>query len=47
MGLFPMAKIGLDLSGPYPTTMSGSKYFEITDHYSGWIEAFHAKSKHA
>ena len=23
---YPMAKISLDLSGPYPTTLSGNKY---------------------
>ena len=23
---YPMAKISLDLSGPYPTSMSGNKY---------------------
>ena len=38
---YPMAKLSLDLSGPYPTTMSGNKYIiAFVDWYSGWPEAF-------
>lgn len=38
---FAFAKIGLDLSGPYPTTLSGNKYIAtFVDWYSGWPEAF-------
>ena len=37
----PMAKLSLDLSGPYPTTMSGNKYIiAFVDWCSGWPEAF-------
>ena len=37
---YPFAKIGLDLSGPYPTTLSGNKYIiSFVDWYSGWPEA--------
>ena len=38
---FAFAKIGLDLSGPYPVTLSGNKYIAtFVDWYSGWPEAF-------
>ena len=41
-----MAKLGLDLSGPYPTTMSGNKYIiAFVDWYSGWPEAFAVPDK--
>ena len=37
---FPLAKLGLDVSGPYPTTLSGNKYIiSFVDWYSGWPEA--------
>ncbi|KAK3107412.1 hypothetical protein FSP39_013983 [Pinctada imbricata] len=45
---YPFAKIGLDLSGPYPTTLSGSKYIvSFIDIYSGWPEAFAVPDKSA
>ena len=38
---FAFAKIGLDLSGPYPVTLSGNKYIAtFVDWYSGWPESF-------
>ena len=38
---FPFAKLGLNVSGPYPTTLSGNKYIIcFVDWYSGWSEAF-------
>ena len=43
-----MAKISLDLSGPYPTTLSGNKYINaFVDWYSGWPEAFAVPDKTA
>ena len=34
---YPMAKVSLDLSGPYPTTLSGNKYIiAFVDWFSGW-----------
>ena len=45
---YPMAKLGLDLSGPYPTTLSGNKYIiAFVDWYSGWPEAFAVPDKTA
>ena len=45
---YPMAKISLDLSGPYPTTLSGNKYIiAFVDWYSGWPEAFPVPDKTA
>ncbi|KAK3097609.1 hypothetical protein FSP39_011373 [Pinctada imbricata] len=45
---YPFAKIGLDLSGPYPTTFSGNKYIvSFIDVYSGWPEAFPVPDKSA
>ena len=45
---FPFAKIGLDLSGPYPKTLSGNKYIiGFVDWYSGWCEAFAVPDKTA
>ncbi|KAK3083458.1 hypothetical protein FSP39_023123 [Pinctada imbricata] len=45
---YPFAKIGLDLSGPYPTTLSGNKYIvSFIDIYSGWPEAFAVPDKSA
>lgn len=45
---YPMAKISLDLSGPYPTSMSGNKYIiAFVDWFSGWPEAFSVPDKTA
>ena len=45
---YPFAKIGLDLSGPYPTSLSGNKYIVgFIDLYSGWPEAFAVPNKNA
>lgn len=45
---YPMAKISLDLSGPYPTSMSGNKYIiAFVDWFSGWPEAFGVPDKTA
>ena len=45
---YPFAKIGLDLSGPYPETLSGNKYIiSFVDLYSGWPEAFAVPDKSA
>ena len=45
---YPMAKLSLDLSGPYPTTLSGNKYIiAFVDWYSGWPEAFPVPHKTA
>jgi hypothetical protein len=45
---YPFAKIGLDLSGPYPTTLSGNKYIvSFIDVYSGWPESFCVPDKSA
>ena len=45
---YPMAKLSLDLSGPYPTTLSGNRYIiAIVDWYSGWPEAFSVPDKTA
>lgn len=45
---YAMAKLSLDLSGPYPTTLSGNKYIvAFVDWYSGWPEAFCTPSKEA
>ncbi|CAG2220461.1 unnamed protein product [Mytilus edulis] len=38
---YPFCHVGVDLSGPYPTTMSGNRYIiGFIDLYSGWPEAF-------
>ena len=43
-----MAKLSLDLSGPYPTTLSNSKYIiAFVDWFSGWPEAFAVPDKTA
>ena len=43
---FPLTKLGLDVSGPYPTTLSGNKYIiSFVDWYSGWPEAFAVPDK--
>ena len=45
---YPMAKLSLDLSGPYPTTLSGNKYITaFVDWYSGWPEAFAVPDRNA
>lgn len=45
---YPFAKIALDLSGPYPETLSGNKYIiSFIDLYSGWPEAYPVKDKTA
>ena len=45
---YSFAKIGLDLSGPYPTSLSGNKYIaEFIDLYSGSPEAFAVPNKNA
>ena len=43
-----MTKLSLDLSGPYPTTLSGNQYIiAFVDLYSGWPEAFAVPDKNA
>jgi len=43
---YPFAKIALDLSGPYPETLSGNKYIiSFKDVYSGWPETFTVPNK--
>ena len=45
---YPMPKLSLDLSGPYPTTLSGNKFIiAFVDWYSGWPEAFPVPDKTA
>ena len=45
---YPFAKISMDLSGPYPTSLSGNKYIiSFVDHFSGWPEAFAVPDKTA
>ena len=45
---FPFAKVGLDVSGPYPTTLSGNKcIISFVDWCSGWPEAFAIPDKSA
>jgi hypothetical protein len=45
---YPFAKISMDISGPYPKSLSGNKYIlSIVDHYSGWPEAFPLPDKSA
>ena len=45
---YPWAKVGLDLSGPYPTSLSGNKYIvAFVDWFSGYPEAFAVKDKTA
>ena len=46
--LYPFAKIGLDLSGPYLKSLAGNKYIiGFVDWYSGWCEAFAVPDKTA
>ncbi|CAC5360228.1 unnamed protein product [Mytilus coruscus] len=43
---YPFAKIGFDLSGPYPTTLSGNRYtISFICLLSGWVEAFAVPNK--
>ena len=43
-----MAKLSVDLSGPYPTSISGNKYIiAFVDWFSGWPEAFAVPDKTA
>ncbi|CAC5369518.1 unnamed protein product [Mytilus coruscus] len=43
---YPFAKIGFDLSGPYPTTLSGNRYIiSFVCLFSGWVEAFAVPNK--
>ena len=43
---YAFAKISLDLSGPYPTSLSGNKYtVGSVDWYSGFPEAFAVPDK--
>ncbi len=43
-----MAKLSLDLSGPYPVSMTGNKYIiAFVDWFSGWVEAFPVPDKTA
>jgi hypothetical protein len=45
---FPWAKVGVDVSGPYPTSLSGNRYIVgFIDIYSGYPEAFAVKNKSA
>ena len=45
---YPMAKVSLDLSGPYPTSLSGNKYIiAFVDWFSGWPEAYAVPDKTA
>ncbi|CAG2239669.1 unnamed protein product [Mytilus edulis] len=43
---FPFAKIAIDLSGPYPRSLSGNKYIiSFIDLYSGYPECFAVPDK--
>ena len=43
---YPMAKLSMDLSGPYNKTLSGNKYIiAFVDWYSGWPKAFAVPDK--
>ncbi|CAC5412398.1 unnamed protein product [Mytilus coruscus] len=43
---YPFCHVGVDLSVPYPTTMSGNRYIiGFIDLYSGWPEAFSVATK--
>ena len=45
---YPFAKIGLDMAGPFPRTLSGNQYvITVVDWYSGWPEAFPVPDKGA
>ena len=43
---YPFAKISIDVSGPYPKTLSGNLYIvHFIDHYSLWPESFAVPDK--
>ena len=45
---YPMAKLSLNLSGPYPTSLSGNKsIIAFGDWHSGWPEVFAVPDKTA
>ena len=45
---YAFAKLSLDLSGPYPKSLSGNRYIiAFVDWYSGWPEAFAVPDKTA
>ena len=45
---YPIAKLSLDLSGPYPGTLLGNIYIiAFVNWYSGWPEAFSVTDKTA
>ena len=45
---YPFAKLGLDVSGPYPKTLLGNKYVIRFSHWhSGWPETFAVPGKTA
>eukprot|EP00745_Piridium_sociabile_P008697 TRINITY_DN158_c0_g1_i1.p1 TRINITY_DN158_c0_g1~~TRINITY_DN158_c0_g1_i1.p1 ORF type:complete len:1374 (-),score=188.80 TRINITY_DN158_c0_g1_i1:1054-5175(-) len=45
---YPFAKVSLDLSGPYPQSLTGNKYIvAFVDHYTGWPEAYAVPDKRA
>ena len=45
---YPWAKADLDVSGPFPKSLSGNKYIvSFVDWYSGWPEAFAVPDKSA
>ena len=45
---YPKAKLSLELSGPYPKTVSSNKYIiAFVDWFSGWPEAFAVPDKTA
>ena len=45
---YPFAKVSLDISGPFPETLSGNKYIvSFVDWLTGWIEAFAVPDKTA
>ena len=35
----PCERVGIDLTGPYPTSNSGKKYImTLIDHFTKWVE---------
>ena len=45
---YPIAKISLDLSGPYPTSVSSNRYIiAFVDWFTGWPDAFAVPDKTA
>ena len=44
--LYPFGKLGLDISGSYPKTLSGNRYtISFIEWYSGWPKAFSVPDK--